>query len=645
MVEKARDAIRTSIARPEEIAFVTFTNKAADEIRSRCQDISEMKIGTIHHLANLVIQQVENKKPRLSTLAEDDNERRSLTQKWLLEAIAERPQLLLDLELRREAVRFNRVKEGEAPQRLRVPPDGALVRSFGEAQIAATLYLAKIPYQYEAEFPLPDEYRTKQHTGYRPDFYLPDDPLEFPSIKGGIWLEHFANDRHGELPQHWDQESPGSVENYRRTRIWKEKLHKSLRTRFVKTEFGDIQRCMTRKHSFPDFLLQLIAQKGKVGIQNPSKWDIESELLRMKAESGDNDFLPVTCEIDKWIRTKRQQIISDDQLVASIENWRNAAEAGSLFRLAYPVLKRYERHLTETKTTDHEGTILKALEYIQDGKIQPPWKVVLVDEYQDVNPAQAAFIHALLKPRIKGLTSTGARLTAVGDDWQAIFGFQGGDTNLILDFNDPAKENDGWVERVELKRTYRFGQEIADTARHFVTRGRSVSDRKVIGSPDARTHPKWPTTFVVTSTRLTEPGKKKFSDNHIGHTASVLAVLSRIAEQSQNAEVLIAGRRNSDLTAPNPSEPWRFGIDRKEIEIAAKQYDIRLSLSTIHKATGLEADYVILLDSGPLGTNQIAKDRALTEHLETFANQTGLKMRSEGFGMSHSQERNARFMS
>ena len=211
MVEKARDAIRTSIARPEEIAFVTFTNKAADEIRSRCQDISEMKIGTIHHLANLVIQQVENKKPRLSTLAEDDNERRSLTQKWLLEAIAERPQLLLDLELRREAVRFNRVKEGEAPQRLRVPPDGALVRSFGEAQIAATLYLAKIPYQYEAEFPLPDEYRTKQHTGYRPDFYLPDDPLEFPSIKGGIWLEHFANDRHGELPQHWDQESPGSV--------------------------------------------------------------------------------------------------------------------------------------------------------------------------------------------------------------------------------------------------------------------------------------------------------------------------------------------------------------------------------------------------------------------------------------------------
>ena len=33
MVAKARDSVRTGIARPEEIAFVTFTRKAAQEIR------------------------------------------------------------------------------------------------------------------------------------------------------------------------------------------------------------------------------------------------------------------------------------------------------------------------------------------------------------------------------------------------------------------------------------------------------------------------------------------------------------------------------------------------------------------------------------------------------------------------------------
>ena len=509
MVEKARDAIRTGIARPEVIAFVTFTNKAADEIRSRCQDISEMKIGTIHHLANVVIQKAEGKKPRLSPLMEDESERLRLIEEWLLETVKNSPQLLLDLEMRREAVRFNRVKEGEAPQRLRVPPDGVLVRSFGEAQIAATLYLAGIPYQYEAEFPLPDEYRSPHHSRYQPDFYLPDDPQKLPSIKGGIWLEHFANDRHGELPKNWDQESPGSVENYRRSRLWKEELHRSLHTRFVITEYGDTQRCFAHDQSFPDFLLHLISQKGRQSMRIPSDWDINGELQRMKSAEDEKKFLSATFEIDKWIRTRRQQITSDDQIKNSVENWHYAAEAESLFRLAYPVLKRYERHLAETKTTDHEGTILKAWKYIRDGKVQPPWKIVLVDEYQDVNPAQAAFIHALLKPRLKGVTSTGARLTAVGDDWQAIFGFQGGDTRLILHFNDPAYENEGWAERVELARTYRFGQRIADTARHFVTRGSNVSDRKVIGLPNAHTDAKWPTTFVVTSNQIDRNRKGK----------------------------------------------------------------------------------------------------------------------------------------
>ena len=211
MVEKARDTVRTGIARPNEIAFVTFTRKAAQEIRSRSTDLEGMEIGTLHHLARFVIEMAEGRRPRLSPLAEDEPSRLEKIEAWLVEAVEEDPSLLLDLETRRQAFEMCRAPAGEVPPEPRVPPDGVRVRSMGEARIATTLHLAKIPYQYEAEFPVPEEHRTRKGTGYSPDFYLPDEPDEPASVHGGIWLEHFVNDVNGELPERWDEDELGST--------------------------------------------------------------------------------------------------------------------------------------------------------------------------------------------------------------------------------------------------------------------------------------------------------------------------------------------------------------------------------------------------------------------------------------------------
>ena len=98
MVAKARDTVQTGIARPEEIAFVTFTRKAAQEIRDRSGDLPGMEIGTIHHLARVVIMQVEGRKPKLSPLVEDDARRLTQLEAWLLEAVQDDPSLLVDLD-------------------------------------------------------------------------------------------------------------------------------------------------------------------------------------------------------------------------------------------------------------------------------------------------------------------------------------------------------------------------------------------------------------------------------------------------------------------------------------------------------------------------------------------------------------------
>ena len=619
MVEKARDTVRTGIARPEQIAFVTFTRKAAEEIRSRSADLEDMEIGTLHHLARRVIEMAEGKRPRLSRLAEDDQARIRQIEAWLLEAVNEDPSLLLDLQTRHQAFEICRQPGDYIAAEPRVPPDGIRVRSMGEARIATTLHLANIPYQYEAEFPVPEELQMKKGARYFPDFYLPDDPSVPPWIHGGIWLEHFAHDTEGSLPGQWDAEQAGATSQYQADRKWKERLHAALATRFAWTEFGDIQRCMRSGASFPDLLLRRIADLGGSSASAPSTWEVKREIERLRTAEGSAEHWRIAYEIDEWIRTMRQQVLLRDKVLeAAIDTGGTAEEAVALYRLATPVLDRYVSRLEDSGTIDHEGTILKAWRYLREGRVEPPWNVILVDEYQDVNPAQAAFIHALLRPLVPGRPSTGARLTAVGDDWQAIFGFQGGDVSLIRDFRDPAGEQKRRVARVTLRQTYRFGQALADTTRTFVTRGRGAIDREVIGAPGVKPDPAWPFSIVIASSNLTAMGEERLGKDRQGLTAGVLAVLARIGEQAPGAEVLILARRNAELTAGHDGNGRNAGIDRRAIGTAAGQSGIRLTYSTVHKAKGTEADYAIMLDGGPPRAGEAAGAKALERALRVF---------------------------
>jgi DNA helicase II / ATP-dependent DNA helicase PcrA len=77
---------------------------------------------------------------------------------------------------------------------------------------------------------------------------------------------------------------------------------------------------------------------------------------------------------------------------------------------------------------------------------------VLVDEYQDVNGLQVDLVRALAQH--------GPAITAVGDDFQAIYGFRSASADHILDF--PAQHPGTRV--VTLERNYRATQPLLDAA-------------------------------------------------------------------------------------------------------------------------------------------------------------------------------------
>jgi DNA helicase-4 len=286
------------------------------------------------------------------------------------------------------------------------------------------------------------------------------------------------------------------------------------------------------------------------------------------------------------------------------------------------VRRRYEQELADTGATDHDGTILEATAAARRRPDLLPWRHVIVDEYQDVNPAQAAFVHALTTPKRPGPGGEGATLIGVGDDWQAIFGFQGGDPSLIRTTADPAGVVRTLCEPITLVNGYRFGQALADASRAVVTMDPKARDRPLRGlgpDPVGGVPP-----VSVTGARPTPALAAELGPTATPTTAAVLAAFAywipeHEAETEEEATepvtVLVMGRRNIDVLDPPRDARGGAGLDRRCLNAAARQYGLEVEYRTIHAAKGGEADYAVLIDSGPpksaTAPARLALDRAI----------------------------------
>lgn len=163
---------------------------------------------------------------------------------------------------------------------------------------------------------------------------------------------------------------------------------------------------------------------------------------------------------DFLLRCEERMIGPDELALRAEEQPRWRALPGFMRRV------RVEMH--RRARIDYGALLRSAVELIADDAIatgiRSRHRWVLVDEYQDTSPAQAALLDAL--------TEGTRRITAAADPYQSIYGFRGADLGNVADFPRRFSTPDGTpARRIALTRSFRVPSEILRAAEHLTASG------------------------------------------------------------------------------------------------------------------------------------------------------------------------------
>jgi superfamily I DNA/RNA helicase len=132
----------------------------------------------------------------------------------------------------------------------------------------------------------------------------------------------------------------------------------------------------------------------------------------------------------------------------------------------------YERFLADRNLLDFDSLVLRAAELFEltpaAEQIRARWDVVLVDEFQDLNPVQYQVVSALAHDH--------RHVFAVGDDEQSIYSWAGADPKVFRSF-----VNDfGIVARIHLEENRRCPHTVFALARQLINVNTPLFEDRVI---------------------------------------------------------------------------------------------------------------------------------------------------------------------
>ena len=265
-------------------------------------------------------------------------------------------------------------------------------------------------------------------------------------------------------------------------------------------------------------------------------------------------------------------------------------------KLFLTVSKKYQRELSsllEKHQTTFSGLIKLAIRYLRSGQIKTRFRYIIVDEYQDLSALRQEFLRLLLE-------SSQANLFAVGDDWQAIYGFSGSRVDFTLNF----RKFWGDFSLHRISKTYRFGPTIARLSSSFIMQDHTQIRKQIQSQKEDALEP------VVEIS-----GDSERLD---------MEVLTHYFESlPRDSSILLLGRFQIDQL--RLLHCTQFKLTPDGIEFYPRP-DLKIRFLTVHQSKGLEADYVIILNNreAKMGFPAHVKDPPLKTELIKIAEELRL---------------------
>ena len=556
LVAKVAYLVASGAAAPDEILVLTFLKKVREELRKRLDAVSivaleGVSVHNLHQYANARIGEAEGKKPDVSPHAGNDDSLGEFIQAVLdhlfrSDGASEAVRFLLhDLPSPTYFVAAGSKEEYWTEWRScnKRSLSGYYVRSREELLIADFLFSMGIDYEYEK--PYEPRVFDPEHRQYKPDFFIPSAQL---------WIEHFGLDEKHQPPPFLD---PSEKRRYIQKYRWALKIHKKHGTSLLST-----YSYQARDGTLTDVLRVGLEEHGVVF--NPmSPQEILSHKMVIPRLSRLSSLLATFLKLYRAGHWTKQRFLD------RARELKCEARARRFFTIFEEVLQSYEAHLRDTPCVDYTDMLDKASSYLKEGAIRHGFKYIFVDEFQDIAADDVRLLQALASQTPR------PRIFCIGDDWQSIYRFRGGDPGYMSAFGSLL----GYHKRLDLTETFRFDARLEKLSSRFVLRNPTQLRKSLVCSRESDSPP----VHVLLADQV--KGIYPDSEDRVRYAEAVRRALQLIDSRSCSPD------RSVYVLA-------RYDRLRKGLRLGR---DRRTKFYTIHGSKGLEANYVILvgLDSGP----------------------------------------------
>jgi len=528
------------------ILAVTFTNKATEEMQDRLKQMGVpiadregggVTVSTLHSLGKRVVQAMATGPISVA----DDRWTDSLVAAVLREARTGQDPHLAELYLQ-AILNFHRNEDETAPaiggdktyRTLR----GEHVRSVGERMIADFLVFNHVEYKYEAKATWASVEGGRG--AYHPDFTLPE---------SGVSIEYWGINRAGEVPAGWTT----STAEYKQGMAWKrDQFHGEGKTLI---EFYDYERT---EGTLDAALRERLIRAGI--LLRPMTFE------EVGKSFGDLKYIGSSIEklLVQFITNARAMRREPKEIQPQLK--RSTPRVHHFGLLGIVVLERYQAALSAEGRIDFSDMLHRAADILESGTNPlPKFEHVLVDEFQDTSAAMARFLKALV-------AVTEARLFAVGDDWQAIYGFAGGDVDHIINF----ESHFGPASTTMLNVNYRSPAVIVEAGAALIARNERQVTKQV----------------VISSREQGQAYVHEVSDDDSAIVDRTAWLVRQELRQVPADRILVLSRTNHLL------EDVIQACRQNGVPVGKPDRDVQgVRILSAHKAKGLEADVVIVANA------------------------------------------------